>query len=827
MWTIAAAFVLASPIQLLAPSTERATAGPVDETMASVASGGQVAVGPVMADLGAQDPADERDATALAAALERALERAGERAPDWRRALDATAKASADQGADVRFLVTHMPTQDLLALDPWWVARDAALAREAWTGANWAEQVPLEVFRDAILPYANVDEPREDWRPELRARFAPLVAECASPGEAAQVLNRELFRALGVRYSTKRTRANQAPSETIEQGLASCTGLSILLADACRAVGVPARLAGIGAWPHKNGNHTWVEVWDGEAWRFTGAAEYNADGLDRAWFASDAKRAQKGDPLHAVMATTWRSGGGTFHLPWAPEAGWVNGVDVTDRYAPEELVDDGKVAVRVRVWADGERVERAAMLILQDLQPYLGLMFGEPVHTGVSPSATADMNDMLEFRVEPSRVIRSDWTLYVESGDEPTVVTLDDVRSTITVDVDLTGEGTRVEREEVDIDDALVRRDPVAARQLAWDQLLADDAAHTDLVADHAASRVRTAERESPYTLKKVGERPDDERWPLVIAMHGGGGAPQEVNDQQWRHMQIYYKDHPEAGGYLYLALRAPNNSWNGVYDDAIVPLFQRLIRQLVVCEDADPARVYTLGYSHGGYGAWVIGPKAPDLFAGVHASAAAPTDGETRIENLANLPFSFMVGELDTSYGRFDRNEAAGARLKKLRAESGETLYPFEYTMVAGNGHGGLPDRDLLPQLLERRRVQAPSHLVWTTTDNRIADHWWLHLPEPVSGAQLGATLTRSDGTNANRVELTVAGVERVELLLDERHVDPSRPLVVTVNGSAPQEFELEPSAAVLLETMTRRADSDHAATLRVEVVVPAADAK
>ena len=37
-----------------------------------------------------------------------------------------------------------------------------------------------------------------------------------------------------------------------------------------------------------------------------------------------------------------------------------------------------------------------------------------------------------------------------------------------------------------------------------------------------------------------------------------------------------YYKEHPEAGGYVYLALRAPNDEWNGFYDDAICPMVER-----------------------------------------------------------------------------------------------------------------------------------------------------------------------------------------------------------------------------------------------------------
>jgi len=780
---------------------------------------------------------------ATRAALGEALARAGDRADGWRAVLEDARRDDAARAADLAFLVAYMPTHDLVALDPDWVAADAALAREAWTRAPWHDQVPRAVYRDAILPYANVDEPREDWRPGLRERFAELVAECETPGEAAQVLNREVFGALGVKYSTKRRRANQAPSESIEQGLASCTGLSILLADACRAVGVPARLAGIGAWPHKNGNHTWVEVWDGEAWRFTGAAEYDANGLDRAWFAGDARNAVAGDPLHAVMAVQWRAAGGArFHLPWAPDAAFVNAVDVSARYAPQEEREPAagppdEIALRVRVWDGDERVEAAVVVTRLDLAGKRATLSGR------SKGPRADLNDMLEFSVP----IYSEWRVEARAGEREVEHALRPLFGTTTLDLQLAGEGTREQREmpkdvhdgvlaffavlrdgesiDAGAYDRFVAASPDVLRHIAWRLYQVGDGLHDDLAADHANSLVRTADRESPYTLKKVGERREGERWPLVIAMHGGGGAPQEVNDQQWRHMQIYYKDHPEAGGYLYLALRAPNNEWNGVYDDAIVPLIERLIRQMVTQENADPTRVYTLGYSHGGYGAWVIGPKAPDLFAGVHSSAAAATDGETRHENLANLPFSFMYGELDTAYGRFERSERSARLLAELREASGGTLYPFEAWMIEGNGHGGLPDRDLLPQLLERRRTAVPTRLVWHTTDDRIAHHWWLHLPEPKSGAVLEASLTRAAGDAPNRIELSVEGVERVELLLDERHVDPTRPLEVLVNGGEPRVFELAPSATTLLETLWRRGDPTHAATLRIALEVPAGD--
>ena len=179
--------------------------------------------------------------------------------------------------------------------------------------------------------------------------------------------------------------------------------------------------------------------------------------------------------------------------------------------------------------------------------------------------------------------------------------------------------------------------------------------------------RARAGGKESPFTVKEVGSKPDG-GWPLVIAMHGGGGVPKKFNDSQWRHMQIYYKDHPEVGGYLYCALRAPTDEWNGFYTDYFYPVLEKLIRQFVVCDDVNPDRVIAIGYSHGGYGAFAIGPKMPHRFAAVHASASAPTGGQTAPDGLHSLRFSFMVGGKDTAYGRRERCEQFAQQLQAGR---------------------------------------------------------------------------------------------------------------------------------------------------------------
>src|SRR5205823_4128039 len=135
-----------------------------------------------------------------------------------------------------------------------------------------------------------------------------------------------------------------------------------------------------------------------------------------------------------------------------------------------------------------------------------------------------------------------------------------------------------------------------------------------------------------------------------VIAMHGGGNAPQKLNDSQWKGMETHYQDQPATSGYLHLALRAPNNTWNGFYDEYVPPLIANLIRQFVLFNEVDPDKVFLIGYSHGGYGAFYIGPKTPDRFAAIHASAGARTDDTISPLSLRNTRFSYMVGETDTA---------------------------------------------------------------------------------------------------------------------------------------------------------------------------------
>jgi len=326
-------------------------------------------------------------------AVETALERAGKNRSELEKALK---DAPADQRPGIVFLVANMPDTDLTSLKAEFLLENLNLAYKARAEVPWGKKLPDDVFLNNVLPYANVNESRDPWRKELYDLCLPIVKECKTPGEAAQKLNRTVFEKLKVKYSTERKKPDQSPKESIATGKASCTGLSILLSDACRSVCVPTRIVGTPLWANKRGNHTWVEIWDGD-WHFTGACEADPQGLNRGWFVGDAAQAKKDVPEHAIYASSFKRTELTFPMVWAPRRKDVSAENVTDRYTKAAKSESEKVRVQVRVWQAGKAMRAVAAVTVAET--------GDPkaTLTGDSRGETADRNDILAFELTPGR----------------------------------------------------------------------------------------------------------------------------------------------------------------------------------------------------------------------------------------------------------------------------------------------------------------------------------------------------------------------------------------------------------------------------------------
>lgn len=365
------------------------------------------------------------------ALIDRTIATAGDNAKELKKALKEVPR---NEREGMAFLISYMPERDAKTLSAAFLLENVQYAYKARAEFPWAKEVPDSVFLNDVVAYANLNENRESWRKDFYERFKKYVAPCKTMREAIDSVNKNVRDELLVDYNTKREKPDQAPYESMRQHMASCSGLSILLTDAFRAVGIPSRVAGTPAWHDDRGNHNWNEVWIDGQWRFT--EYYPSDDLDQSWFLTDAGKAIKEDVRKAIYAASFKPTGSYFPLVWDENIRYVHAENVTDRYTSlyraqlSAMPADGShVALRVMVFKDKDHAEASGDRVATNLDVFKG---DKQLYGGRSTGATQDMNDVLTFNVEKNQQYIIKYmngkgemqTQTVDVGDETTTLKL-------------------------------------------------------------------------------------------------------------------------------------------------------------------------------------------------------------------------------------------------------------------------------------------------------------------------------------------------------------------------------------------------------------------
>jgi hypothetical protein len=191
--------------------------------------------------------------------------------------------------------------------------RNAEFALRARKEVPAAAVVSEHLFLREVVPFQHFDETIDDWRPVFFEKLLPHVRQAKTLREMAEIVIPMAFDGhLGkkVEFRANMTPFCMAPmSETLRRGYASCTGSSILLANALRSVGIPARIAGVASWNRPDhGNHNWVEVWTGERWHFVDAVPVTNVVWDRTWFSDGLVQKSIPHSISGVFTPVWDDG---------------------------------------------------------------------------------------------------------------------------------------------------------------------------------------------------------------------------------------------------------------------------------------------------------------------------------------------------------------------------------------------------------------------------------------------------------------------------------------------------------------------------------------
>ena len=763
---------------------------------------------------------------ARADTLQDPLDTAGANAAEIQGFIQSATDAHGDFGSKAaEFLVQGMSEQDLKTLDQEFLLENLEFAMKARESFPWAKSVPDEVFFNDVLPYASLDETREPWRKAMYAEVEKLVAGCQTTTEAAQAINKHYFKHIDVYYNTGRKKPNQSPAESKALNKATCTGLSIILVDACRAVGVPARVAGTPLWTNKRGNHTWVEIWDGGQWYFTGADEYNAQGLNRGWFVGDASKARADDWKHAIWATSWRNTGSHFPMVWNLRSKQVAGVNVTARYARQQQAKSDQVVTYFRVFdkQGGNRMVVTVEVLDQD---------GQVIGAVQSKAGQADLNDMPSLKLVSNSKFqaRLKYANQLRMADFKTTTTPETTVQWNWADLQLVSLKTKVtDNSSENIEEIrqwlelppesrsaavpqlqLSREEAAQATDLIYSKLAAE--LKTEREAEMSQLVVKAAGKEMKYLEKVFGDAKPGER-SLWISMHGGGGAPARVNEQQWKNQIRLYQ--PEEG--IMVAPRAPTDNWNLWHEAHIDALFDRLIENYVLLRGVSPDRVYLMGYSAGGDGVYQLAPRMADRLAAASMMAGHPNDASPL--GLRNLPFMIFMGGDD---GAYKRNEVAaqwGEKLQQLRDDDPQG-YLHKVTIYEGLGHWMQgKDQEALPWMAAHTRSAWPQQIVWRQSSRTHGRFYWLAVP--LESAQGGQTLRAK--VNQQHIDLQAEGdLKTVTLRLSDQLVDLDQPLEVTVNGKKTFSGSAKRTVKAIWTSLQQRMDPASAACAAVTIALP-----
>ena len=354
------------------------------------------------------------------------------------------AETPVEQQQEMAFLLKNMPDFDRETMDLSLLKENVEYARMVREKYQWAKQLPEDVYLYDVLPYHVVDEVRDSWRKELYELFAPAVDTCSTMYDALCAVNANIPRLTGVDYNTKREKTNQSPRESMRQGMASCTGLAILLVDAYRAVGIPARFAGTASWHDNRGNHSWTEVWlDGE-WRVT--EYYFPSKLDHLWFMPDASKAKEDDRTYAIYATRFGKADDWFPMVWAdgdvegrsveelPQI--VGAVNVTKHYQDlayeqytRHLEAGTHTFIKIAGYKKAGKKEHSEDRVAMGVDVFCGT---EQMGGGLTAGPLRDMNDMFSVLVEKNRSYE---LRYYDAAGELQRIAVDLGEEPVTVDI--------------------------------------------------------------------------------------------------------------------------------------------------------------------------------------------------------------------------------------------------------------------------------------------------------------------------------------------------------------------------------------------------------
>jgi hypothetical protein len=344
-------------------------------------------------------------------------------------------------------------------------------------------------------------------------------------------------------------------------------------------------------------------------------------------------------------------------------------------------------------------------------------------------------------------------------------------------------------------DVSLTKEQVVQAKQLLWKeyQLRHIEEARQILESEKVTDGTHTMR----FAAKTFGERPVGGH-SLYLSMHGGGGTTSRVNDGQWENQKRLYT--VEEG--IYVAPRAPTDTWNLWHQGHIDDLFRQIISAYVVTDQVNPDRVFIMGYSAGGDGVYQLAPRMADTLAAAAMMAGHPNEASPL--GLRNIGFTIHMGGNDSAYNRNKIAKEWGEKLDTLQSEDPDG-YVHETVIHEGKGHWMDRQDAVALKFMERfTRNVNPKRVVWYQDDVTHDRFYWLAIDPDQRRGGTKVIATVADQT----VELETGDFKTMAIRLDDSLVDLDQPVTIRANRKEVTRILIPRKIGTLSRTLEQTGD-------------------
>lgn len=308
-----------------------------------------------------------------------------------------------------------------------------------------------------------------------------------------------------------------------------------------------------------------------------------------------------------------------------------------------------------------------------------------------------------------------------------------------------------------------------------------------------------------PFYYQIFGAEPSDGR-SLFISLHGGGGAPTSVNDQQYENQKHQYDATMNSLEGVYLAPRAPTDTWNLWHQDHIDEFLNIIIQLAVIKENVNPNKVYILGYSAGGDGVYQLAPRMADRWAAASMMAGHPN--ETSALGLRNTPFAIHVGALDNDYNRNDKAQEWGITLDDLQSNDPEG-YIHDVQLHSGLGHWmNLQDAVALPWMKNYQRNSISKKVVWKQDNRHHSSFYWLFVPE--TQVLTGGEILAEYDPLSNEINIIENYSDTLKLLINDDMLNLDNPITIKYQNNVIHQGVFHRTILNIYKSLSKKGDEN-----------------